>query len=428
MAGRKKAEADATPYGRVSRALDKSRDAMIAMEAELVKRNAVCPANGGPGEGDKADWLESWLAANGFPPVTRRVAMDGTVPRPNLYLRIPGRDRTRCLWFMTHLDVVPATEDGWKTDPFTMRVEGDKLVGRGVEDNHQGLVGSVFAAKVLLDQGLEPACDVGLLFVADGETGSTLGIRWLLDHHADLFGPADAFVVPDAGNEDGSQVEVAEKAILWLKFRTVGRQVHASTPNLGKNALTAGSALVVKLRDLYERFDLRDPLFDPPMSTFEATKKDPNVGSINIIPGEDVFYMDCRILPPIPVDQVLAVIRGMCDDVARQNRVVIHLDVVQREDAAPATAPDTPLVQRLVKSVRKVYNTDAKPRGIGGGTVAAHLRRAGHPAAVWSRMDETAHQPNEYVWIANLVGDAKVFADLMLGDPKPSEPPSPAGA
>jgi len=33
---------------------------------------------------------------------------------------------------------------------------------------------------------------------------------------------------------------------------------------------------------------------------------------------------------------------------------------------------------------------------------------------VWSRQDETMHTPNEYTKIDNLVGDAKVFARLML--------------
>jgi succinyl-diaminopimelate desuccinylase len=46
--------------------------------------------------------------------------------------------------------------------------------------------------------------------------------------------------------------------------------------------------------------------------------------------------------------------------------------------------------------------------------VAAYLRKAGHDAVVWARMEETAHQPNESALMANILGDAKVFASLML--------------
>jgi succinyl-diaminopimelate desuccinylase len=54
--------------------------------------------------------------------------------------------------------------------------------------------------------------------------------------------------------------------------------------------------------------------------------------------------------------------------------------------------------------------------GIGGGTVAAYFRAAGIPAAVWSRLDDTAHMPDEYCRLTNLVGDAQVMALLFLGE------------
>jgi succinyl-diaminopimelate desuccinylase len=423
MSARKKASKDPSPFGRAAAWIDNATDGVIALQGELVKRNAVGPLNGGPGELEKADFVESWMAGQGFPPVRRLTSMDNGVPRPNLAVILPGRDHSRRLWVMAHLDVVPAGEASlWKSEPFVLRVEGDKLVGRGVEDNHQGIVCALLAAKALLVAGVVPECDVGLLFVSDEETGSIHGLRWLLDHHKELFGPQDAFLVPDAGNEDGTLVEVSEKAILWLRLKTLGKQVHASTPHLGRNAMTAGAHLVVRLNELYQRFDARDPLFDPPSSTFEPTKHDANVPNVNTIPGEDVFYLDCRILPSVSVEAVQLAVREIASEVSRQNRVVVNVDVIQREDAAPATPPTADLVQKTIKSIRKVYNVDARPKGIGGGTVAAYLRRLGWPVVVWARQDETAHQPNEYVWIPNILGDAKVFVDLMIGE----QPPAPA--
>ena len=57
---------------------------------------------------------------------------------------------------------------------------------------------------------------------------------------------------------------------------------------------------------------------------------------------------------------------------------------------------------------------DAAPQGIGGGTIAAIFRENNYPAAVWSRMQHTAHQPNENCLISNMVGNAKVYANLFL--------------
>jgi len=44
---------------------------------------------------------------------------------------------------------------------------------------------------------------MGLVFVADEETGSEYGLEYLLRHHKGLFSPQDLVVVPDWGNEQG---------------------------------------------------------------------------------------------------------------------------------------------------------------------------------------------------------------------------------
>ena len=112
-----------------------------------------------------------------------------------------------------------------------------------MEDNQQGLVSSILAGKALLDLKLAPACNLGLLLLADEEDMSELGAEYLLKHHKNLFGPDDAFLAPDAGVEDGSQIEIAEKHMLWLKFTVTGKQCHASMPQMGVNSLHAAAAL-----------------------------------------------------------------------------------------------------------------------------------------------------------------------------------------
>lgn len=209
-------------------------------------------------------------------------------------------------------------------------------------------------------------------------------------------------------------IEVAEKSVLWLRVQVSGKQCHASRPALGKNAFRAASHLVVRLDGLAGVFDARDPLYDPPESTFEPTKKEANVPNVNTIPGEDVFFLDCRILPLYPVDDVLKTISGIADEIARTFGVAVDLSPVQKYDAPPATAHDAPVVRALEEAVRDVYGVRAQPRGVGGGTVAAVFRKYGYPAAVWSRYCHMAHQPNEYCLVENMVGNAKVYAHLFL--------------
>jgi succinyl-diaminopimelate desuccinylase len=285
-----------------------------------------------------------------------------------------------------------------------------------VEDNQQGLVSSVLAALALVKLGITPARTVKLLFAADEENGSLYGIDWLLKNHGDLFRKNDMVLIPDSGDSRGESIEVAEKNLVWARFTTRGKQAHGSRPGEGANAHLAGAELAVRLHDdLMKKFSARDSLFDPDYSTFEPTKKEANVPNINTIPGEDVFCMDMRILPHYPVKAVLAEIDAVKAGVEAKHRVKISYELPQCIESK-ATPEDAPLIRLLSQTIRDVYGVEAKPVGIGGGTVAAYLRNAGIDSAVWARIAETAHQPNEYALIANILGDALVMALLMVAE------------
>jgi succinyl-diaminopimelate desuccinylase len=283
-----------------------------------------------------------------------------------------------------------------------------------VEDNQQGLVSSVVAALAFLKHGIKPERTVKLLFEADEETGSAYGIGWLIKSRRELFRKDDMVLIPDGGDADGASIEVAEKNLIWARFEVHGKQAHGSRPDLGANAHLAGADLAVQLHyRLTEKFSNHDPLFDPDYSTFQPTKKEANVPNFNTIPGEDVFCYDMRVLPCYPVDTVLAEINRIKSEIEAKHKVTVSYTLAQRMESKP-TSPDAPLVKLLGKYVEEIYGVKTKPIGIGGGTVGAYLRNEGIDSVVWCRIDESAHQPNEYASIDNLLGDAKVMALLML--------------
>ncbi len=392
------------------------REDMIALQRELVRRVAVGPDNHGPGEAEKAEFLTAELQKLGLT-VTDYPAPDDRVAggrRPNLVALLPGRKPEK-VWVLSHLDVVPVGElDLWRTDPFTLHVEGDVLYGRGVEDDHHGIVASFFAVRALIDAGLTPERTIALALVSDEETGSHKGLAHLLAHHGELFSPRDLIIVPDAGNADGTLIEITEKSILWLRLQIQGKQSHASKPDLGINTLRASAHFIVALEALAQEFNAADPFFDPPRSTFEPTKKEANVQNINTIPGLGVFFLDCRVLPVYDLDRVIHKVNEIAREIERRLGVVITVQTVQEVQSPPATPADAPVVQALVRAIDAVYHRRAEPRGIGGGTVAAFFRRLGLPAAVWMTDEFTAHQPNEYVNLNHLIGDCQVFAHVFL--------------
>ena len=402
----------------IFKAIDSYKQTVIDLQTHMIACPAVSPHQGGLGENAKADYLLSVLKQMKFDevyviPVKDAKAQDGV--RPNIVAKYYGENRKKTLWVMAHMDVVPPGDLSlWKTDPFKAVVKGDKIYGRGSEDNQQGLVSGLLAVKAMMDCGIRPPCNYALLLNADEEIGSAYGIDAILKKHAKTFGKDDAFLVPDGGNPQGTMVEIAEKNMLWVKFTVQGKQTHASTPHSGCNAHRAAAHLVVKLDDLYKKFNKKDKLFAPEStSTFEPTKRVANVPNVNTIPGTDVFYLDCRVLPCYKNADVLAEIAKMAKAVEKQFKVKIKIET-EINDFSKPTDKNASVVKLTQAAVKAVYKNTPRTMGVGGGTVSSFLRNYGYPAVVYSKLDDLAHQPNEYSSIKNTLGDAKVFALVAL--------------
>ena len=398
--------------------LSKYEQLVREWQTALTGIPAIGPENGGTGEAAKSRVISQILNKTGVDELIELNAPDSRVPdgyRPNLLAKLRGRSSERTLWIMSHMDVVPEGDRQlWEYDPFQATVKDGKIYGRGTEDDQQGVISSLLLVRALRDQRITPPIDLGLAIVSDEEAGSEFGIQYVLQNRPDLFRKNDWIIIPDAGNEDGTLIEVAEKSILWVKFEINGKQPHASTPEKGINAHTAGAHLIIDMENLYRQFNQSDPVYDPPVSTFEPTKKETNVENINTIPGHDVVYFDCRLLPAYSLDSLKKAIQKITVEVETEYKVRISVSYPQDISAPPPTPPDTPVAIALKKAVKAILNRDAESTGIGGGTVAAYFREAGLPAVCWCTVDDTLHSPNEYCKIENVLNDAKVFAHVCM--------------
>lgn len=410
----------------------------IELEKLLTSHKALAPENGGDGEWEKCAALEEFLRAHGITNLERFDAPDERAlhgRRPNLIATIPrksaaaasnasgnstvpaasGADNVPKIWVIAHLDVVPIGNPAdWKTDPWTVVQKGGKLYGRGVEDNQQGLCSAFAAAWAFVANKVQPQRAIKLLFAADEEVGSKYGMIWLLQNHSELFGKDDFFLIPDGGDPEGRTIEVAEKNVLWLEFTVSGKQCHGSRPDEGLNACLAADRLSLVLYEgLHKKFGAKDKLFAPATCTFEPTKRAANVDGVNIIPGSDVFCFDCRVLPRYKNEDVLKVIDGIIAKEEKKSGAKVSYKILQNAQSK-ATDKNAPVVKALAAAIKEAHGIDAETIGIGGGTVAAELRNLGHDCVVWSSMDETAHMPNEYCIVDNLIKDAQTLA-LMFG-------------
>ena len=400
---------------RVFKKIEELEPRIIKTLCDLIELPSVTPINGGDGEVKKAEYLVKLAQKLGFECVERYDVEDsqGNV-RPNVIVKLPGKSAKK-IWVACHMDVVPSGDLSlWETPPFQATIKGTRVIGRGVNDNLKALVASFYAVVALKELGVTPEHTICLAFVADEETGSIFGIDYLI-REKQLFSQEDLVIVPDMGSPDGTLVEVAEKSTLWIKFSVIGEQVHASMPHKGLNACRAANKLSVELDEaLHSAFPEEHDLFNPSASTFEPTKREGNVPNVNTIPGLDIFYYDCRILPRVKLDEIMSVVKDTCERVEILTGASIQATVIQWNETTEPTTTEAPIYQLLQLAVKDVLGVETRPVGVGVGTCAVFFRRAGIPAVVWGQEYSVAHMPNEYVEREHVLNEAKVFALMMI--------------
>ncbi|OYT62587.1 MAG: diaminopimelate aminotransferase, partial [Thermofilum sp. ex4484_15] len=217
---------------KVLKRIDELKEYAVELLKELIRAKAVNPSFGGPGEYRRGKYLKEVLSELGLKVTSYDVKderAEGGI-RPNIIATLKGQEE-RKLWLVSHLDTVPEGDRGlWSSDPYEPLMIGDKIYGRGSEDNCQAIVSSILVAKALIDSNITPKLSLGLIMASDEEAGSKYGIERVLDELKPV-NKGDLIVVPDAGEPNGDFIEVAEKSILWFKVITLGKQGHASLPS-----------------------------------------------------------------------------------------------------------------------------------------------------------------------------------------------------
>ena len=311
--------------------------------------------------------------------------------------------------------IVPEGEASlWKTNPWEVVQKGDLLYGRGVEDNQQALTSMLVLAHALNKGNVTPNLTLKLVFISDEECGNTMGMAHLLEERPDLFKKDDLYIIPDSGSPDGSLIEIAEKGVFRMKFTVTGSQCHASTPGKGVNSLQAMANVVMALDKLYGFFPEENPLFEPSTCTFTPTMHEKNVSATNILPGQDIFWMDCRALPGVDPQKVYEQARDLAESAAAFVGATVRVELDSLTEASE-TPKDAKVVQALSHALEE---EGIEPRliGIGGSTVACLLRKTGLCACAWSTILNTCHEPNEHSSISATLRDAAVFARIVLGE------------
>lgn len=418
--------------------IEAKRDELIALTQDLVRIPTVNP----PGDSYEAcaRLLGERLRRRGFAiEYVRAVGAPGdsdSHPRVNVVARFQGTAAAPCVHFNGHIDVVEVG-GGWTHDPFAGTVVGDRIYGRGTCDMKGGIAASVIAAEAILEAGAPLAGTIEISGTVDEESGGYGGVGYLASRG--YFSPPRVHhvIIPEPLGVD--RICLGHRGVWWAEVETKGRIAHGSMPFLGDSAINHMAAVVQRLEtELLPKLGRRktsQPV-EPPGARFSTL----NINSIHGGHVEQRYETDSQGRPaadlPAPVvahscravldrryiaeeklDDVKAEVLGMLEEL-KATRAGFDYDLREIMNFVPtATGREAPVVQATARAISSVLGREPQFISSPGTYDQKHIVRAGHLdqcIAYGPGILELAHQPDEYVGIADLVASAKVMALATL--------------
>lgn len=365
---------------------------VVELAARLVEIESINPdiVAGGSGETAIARFVAEWCERAGLD-----TSLEDAAPgRPNVVAVACGVGSGRSLMLNAHMDTVGVDV---MAEPFSGRLEGGRLYGRGSYDMKGSLAACMLATAEAKRRRLSG--DVILAAVADEEYASVgteavaAGVR------------ADAAIVTEPTE---MQLAVAHRGFVHLEIETQGRAAHGSRPHLGIDAIAKMGRVLVGIEDLDARLrsnpthslvgsgSVHASLIEggqefssyPARCVLQAERR--------TIPGETVALVEDE------VDEILT--RAGVDDPDFSAAVRV---LGSREPFE--VAEDDAIVQTVRRHATAVLGAEPDIVGVSYWADSALLAAAGIPAVLFGPRGEGAHAEVEWVEVGDLERCVEIY-------------------
>ncbi len=344
-----------------------------------------------------------------------------------------------------HLDIVPAGS-GWDSDPFEMVIEGDEIRARGVMDDKGPALSALYAMKSLLDDpSFKANKRIRLIVGLNEEKGSACMARYREVEEIPVAGfTADAvfpviyaekgnavivFRLPRAEADAIASASAGEAVNMVPGLCTVelkdgsshtyqGTIAHASTPEQGKNAISAAmEAVAGKLEESGKEDQFVTFYNDLIGWELDGTKlglafedetgvTTVNAGLLSIDAGQALLTINIRYPVTMDVEEAKH----------KLNQAIAPYEVEADWPGImePLIYPkDSHLIATMMDVYCELTGTDAQPLAIGGGTYARALPNIVGFGPVFPGDPDVAHKANEWASVDKLLAGAALYREVL---------------
>lgn len=404
---------------------------------------------------DVTEKLAARMEAAGFPAQNIHLFVPEGHPKAGALVTVhPGRDADRkAILLLGHIDVVNADRADWTRDPFTMFEEDGYFYGRGTAD--MKAQSAIWADSMIRfsQENYQPLRTVKMALTC-GEEGLYLnGARWLTENQRDLIDAEFALNEGGAGELDAAgqpiaqTLQAAQKVVMTFEVEATNPGGHSSVPRpdnaiyslaraldrlsahdfpvhlieanrgyftrmadvVGGETGAAMAAIVADPGDAAANEILnRSPMYHSMLRTTCVATMLSAGHAANALPQRATATVNCRVIPGVTTDEVLATLRQVVDDP--------EVSVTALREYRPANpAPVTPEILGPAEAVSAAIwpGVPVVPHMATGATDAVSLNAAGIPTYGISGLfrdpdGNGVHGLNERIRVKSVM-DGRVF-------------------
>lgn len=331
------------------------------------------------------DWIQTAFFHNVMLPV-HRGSVEGA---PYIHLQHP---EPRLLLF-AHIDVVPGADD-----QFDLRVEDDRLVGRGTKDMKGPTLAMLTAYASLLEEGSVPP--VSILLTADEETAAeTIPHLIACGEFADI----PVAFTPDTGSHD--RIVTEHKGGVWLELVADGKGCHAAAPWKGSNPVQCLAHAITALEKAFPYGTEDEWRLTVVPSVLQGSR------TYNVVPDRATCGLDVRY-PPEDFSGPEAVRDRIAAELPQGCSVrIIHAVQPLRSD------PAHPTIQLLRSVGGDVLGGVPSVGREHGASDARFFGVAGIPAFLYGPDGGDLHGAGEWVSFRSLMDHVEILRRFLIALP-----------
>ena len=348
----------------------------------------------------------------------------------------PGRFQTvailrgagggKSLMLNGHIDIDPLAM-GWKRDPWTPQVEGDRIYGGGIRNMKAGVASMIGAAEAIRSSGVRLKGDLVLACVV-GELQGGVGTSYLCQH-----GPlTDMAVVPEPFGADN--VQTVHAGVLEMGIHTIGNSRHVSRMEEAVDAIEKMCKAIPVLKGIKFTHTPRADLPALPRinvgTIIGGRGRDYDLRGPNFVSDFCTVIVDVRFLPGMTSQSVRDDIQRSLDHLAQEDadfqyEIEMPLSPKYKVFTTVMEPFDLPKDEYILETLLRQYHTvtGKEPERVGTilpssytGDDTCHLWKAGVPCVLYGPGggSESDIIPDEYSRISDMDQVARVLALTAL--------------